>query len=215
VFLLPAIETVNFVRAIRTSLSAFRREFCHYAVPGRRLIYRSATGFFGLNNLAKCAIAALLIALSITLISSFVRISRDVMGPGNSASYYGFPLSFYEVVVADLVGTFHHYYILNAIGDFAVWFGISFALLTVFAFLSTRTRPRAVGITGKRNKTIRPFSPRKSRHLNTDARPLTWRLKLQIEFSSRARKAQSNCDCVSRQSSGARSVMFLSCVRGI
>ena len=134
------IETVNFVRGIRTSQLTFRREFRRRFVLGRRLIYRPAVGFCGLNNSAKCAIAALLIALSITLISSSVRTRRDVMDPGNSASYYGFPLSFYQVVVADLVGTFHHYYVLNAIGDFAVWFGVSFVLLMVFAVVSTRTQ---------------------------------------------------------------------------
>src|SRR5438128_11055193 len=67
----------------------------------------------------------------ITLITSAFRSGFYVIFGGHFWSYYGWPFPFYEVSVQDLLGTFHYYFILNAIEDLVIYFGDSFALLTV------------------------------------------------------------------------------------
>ena len=76
----------------------------------------------------------------ITLITSAFRSGFYVIIGGHFWSYYGWPFPFYEVSVQDLLGTFHYYFILNAIGDFLIYFGVSFALLTVVKTKPVRSR---------------------------------------------------------------------------
>src|SRR2546425_13312080 len=76
----------------------------------------------------------------ITLITSAFRSGFYVIFGGHFWSYYGWPFPFYEVSVQDLLGTFHFYFILNAIGDFLIYFVVSFPLLSVVNTIPVRIR---------------------------------------------------------------------------
>jgi len=85
-----------------------------------------------IRNIAFISIAG----VTISLVSGAFLTSQG--SPYNF--YYGFPLPIYEVV-ADYGGaTPHFFYILNGVGDFLVWSGVAFVLVTAFYAVLARTR---------------------------------------------------------------------------
>jgi hypothetical protein len=76
----------------------------------------------------------------ITIVSSRFQ-TRSFTGiAGNSAHFYGFPFPFQETYYEDLLGTFHRFLLVNAIGDFLIFFGISTVALTILGMMAARIR---------------------------------------------------------------------------
>ena len=91
-----------------------------------------------MNRVMKHAVLASIVGALITLISSAFRTSFEIVIGGHFFSFYGFPFPFYEVAVQDLLGTFRYFFILNAFGDFIIWFGISFTFMIALNRVLTR-----------------------------------------------------------------------------
>jgi hypothetical protein len=89
-----------------------------------------------IRNLALASIAGVLISLtSIAYVTH--RVDPRILLAG--WTYYGFPFPIYGKYFADLQGTSDHFFIFNALGDFLIWFGISFALISILDDTLTRT----------------------------------------------------------------------------
>jgi hypothetical protein len=86
--------------------------------------------------IVKDLLVASIFGALITIVSSRFE-TRSFTGiAGNSAHFYGFPFPFQETYYEDLLGTFHRFSLLNAVGDFLLFFGVAAAICILCTLLA-------------------------------------------------------------------------------